>query len=113
MSQEPPRRATPTIKRQDTFDLSDHILADDQSMPSSHMQAHADATNHYASGGGASDEEHSVLEDDSDGEDRDMDYMDDDDDRSSSLSIPNESIDFDLVYSLHSLQLRHDRRGPG
>ena len=29
--------------------------------------------------------------------------MDDsDDDGSSSLSIPNESIDFDLVYSLHS-----------
>ncbi|KAI0693483.1 hypothetical protein BC835DRAFT_1415887 [Cytidiella melzeri] len=47
-----------------------------------------------------SDEEHSVLEDDSDGEDRE-DYMDDDD-GSSSLSIPNESIDFDLVYALHS-----------
>lgn len=30
-----------------------------------------------------------------------MDYMDDDD-GSSSLSIPNESIDFDLVYALHS-----------
>ena len=28
--------------------------------------------------------------------------MDDDDDGSSSLSIPNESIDIDLVYSLHS-----------
>ena len=28
--------------------------------------------------------------------------MDDDDDGSSSLSIPNESIDFDLVYFLHS-----------
>ncbi|KAH7903880.1 hypothetical protein BJ138DRAFT_1138657 [Hygrophoropsis aurantiaca] len=63
------------------------------------MHAHADATNAYA---GASDEEHSVLEDDSDGEEREMDYMDDDDDGSSSLSIPNESIDFDLVYSLHS-----------
>ncbi|KAI0352798.1 hypothetical protein OH77DRAFT_1505839 [Trametes cingulata] len=57
-------------------------------------QIHADMT--YPS-----DEEHSVLEDDSDGEDRDMDYMDDDD-GSSSLSIPNESIDFDLVYALHS-----------
>jgi hypothetical protein len=47
----------------------------------------------------ASDEEHSVLEDDSsiEGDDQ-MDYIDDDD--SSSLSIPNESIDFDLVYSL-------------
>ncbi|KAH9920769.1 uncharacterized protein B0H18DRAFT_1106142 [Fomitopsis serialis] len=47
-----------------------------------------------------SDEEHSVLEDDSD---TDGDFMvDDDDDGSSSLSIPNESIDFDLVYALHS-----------
>ena len=48
-----------------------------------------------------SDEDRSVLEDDSDGEDRDLDYMDEDD-GSSSLSIPNESIDFDLVYALHS-----------
>jgi hypothetical protein len=63
------------------------------------MHAHADATNTYA---GASDEEHSVLEDDSDGDERDAEYMDEEDDRSSSLSIPNESIDFDLVYSLHS-----------
>ncbi|KAF8554659.1 hypothetical protein OG21DRAFT_1439888 [Imleria badia] len=99
MSQEQLRRATP--KRQDTFDLRDHLLADEQSMASSHMHAHADATNQYGSGG-ASDEEHSVLEDDSDADDREMDYMDDEDDRSSSLSIPNESIDFDLVYSLHS-----------
>src|SRR6266436_1117750 len=37
----------------------------------------------------------------SDPDERDGDYADDDD-RSSSLSIPNESIDFDLVYSLHS-----------
>jgi hypothetical protein len=50
----------------------------------------------------ASDEEHSVMEDDSDGEVRDGEYMDEDDDRSSELSIPNESIDFDLVYALHS-----------
>jgi hypothetical protein len=48
-----------------------------------------------------SDEEHSMMEDDSDPDERDGDYADDDD-RSSSLSIPNESIDFDLVYSLHS-----------
>lgn len=71
----------------------------DAAHTSSHMHAHADATNTYT---GASDEEHSVLEDDSDAEDRDIEYMDEDDDRSSSLSIPNESIDFDLVYSLHS-----------
>ncbi|KAG8218184.1 hypothetical protein J3R82DRAFT_3740 [Butyriboletus roseoflavus] len=101
MSQEQVRRVAP--KRQDPFDLRDHLLADEQSMASSHMHAHADATNQYGSGGGASDEEHSVLEDDSDADDREMDYMDDEDDRSSSsLSIPNESIDFDLVYSLHS-----------
>ncbi|KAL6304044.1 hypothetical protein BKA93DRAFT_826039 [Sparassis latifolia] len=59
-----------------------------------HNTAHNDHT--YPS-----DEEHSVLEDDSDNEDRDAEYMEEDD-GSSSLSIPNESIDFDLVYALHS-----------
>lgn len=72
---------------QDTFDLRDQILPDD------HNSLVADHVYH-------SDEEHSVLEDDSDNEDRE-DYMDDDD-GSSSLSIPNESINFDLVYALHS-----------
>lgn len=97
--QEQGRRIVSAPRRQDTFDLRDQIMADDNT--SSNMHAHADATtNVYA--GGASDEEHSVLEDDSDGEEREMDYMDDEDDGSSSLSIPNESIDFDLVYSLHS-----------
>jgi len=48
-----------------------------------------------------SDEEHSVIEDDSDPYEGDSDYANDDD-RSSSLSLPNESIDFDLVYALHS-----------
>ncbi|KXN88348.1 Tip elongation aberrant protein Tea4 [Leucoagaricus sp. SymC.cos] len=81
-------------QRQDTFDLRDHIVADD----SDNIQAHADAA------AAAVDSDHdveprSVLDDDSDGEDGE-DYIDDD--RSSSLSIPNESIDFDLVYSLHS-----------
>ena len=46
------------------------------------------------------DEEHSILEDDSDGVDDADEFLDEDD--SSSLSIPNESIDFDLVYSLHT-----------
>jgi hypothetical protein len=77
--------------RQDTYDLRDQIHADD------HPHQHADAAN-FA---GTDDEEHSVLEDDSDGEEREVDYMEEDD-GSSSLSIPNESIDFDLVYSLHS-----------
>lgn len=70
---------------QDTYDLRDQIATDEP-----HLH---DMSYH-------SDEEHSVLEDDSDGEDRD-DYVDDGD-GSSSLSIPNESIDFDLVYALHS-----------
>jgi hypothetical protein len=78
--------------RQDTFDLRDQIHADD-----GRVHAHAEAANY----GSTDDEEHSVLEDDSDGEEHE-EYMDEDDDGSSSLSIPNESIDFDLVYSLHS-----------
>ncbi|KAF9258904.1 hypothetical protein L218DRAFT_908878 [Marasmius fiardii PR-910] len=87
------RRAT----REDTFDLR--------------AQIHTDSPNRMitATSPTADDSEHSVLEDDSDGEmDRDEyieeeELMDeDDDDGSSSLSIPNESIDFDLVYSLHS-----------
>ncbi|KAJ7188395.1 hypothetical protein C8R46DRAFT_979491 [Mycena filopes] len=78
--------------RQDTFDLRDQIHADD-----GRVHAHAEAANYVST----DDEEHSVLEDDSDGEEHE-EYMDDDDDGSSSLSIPNESIDFDLVYSLHS-----------
>lgn len=81
--------------RQDTFDLRDQIQSDDNS----HIHSHVDNNITY---GGTSDEEHSVLEDDSDAEDREVDYMDEDDDGSSILSIPNESIDFDLVYSLHS-----------
>lgn len=78
-----PRRPT----RQETYDLRDQITPDDHSHHSHDM-------------GYPSDEEHSVLEDDSDGEERE-EYMEDDD-GSSSLSIPNESIDFDLVYALHS-----------
>lgn len=82
-----PRRPT----RQETFDLRDQIHQDDHV----HLHAHADA----ASAAYPDDGETSVMEDDSDGEDQE-DYIDDD--GSSSLSIPNESIDFDLVYSLHS-----------
>ncbi|KAF8271673.1 hypothetical protein EI94DRAFT_513009 [Lactarius quietus] len=65
------------------------MITDEQSQLQIHSEAYP------------SDEEHSMLEDDSDQDERDGDYADDDD-RSSSLSIPNESIDFDLVYSLHS-----------
>ncbi|THH32153.1 hypothetical protein EUX98_g2026 [Antrodiella citrinella] len=73
-------------------DSLDNLASDD---PSQDIVMQVQTDNAYPS-----DEEHSVLEDDSDGEERD-DYMDDDD-GSSSLSIPNESIDFDLVYALHS-----------
>lgn len=91
------------VRRQDTFDLRDQIIANDTTTPNMHAHADAAHSNAYIAGG-ASDEEHSVLEDDSDGEEREMDYMDEEDDASSSLSIPNESIDFDLVYSLHTFQ---------
>ncbi|KAI6023606.1 hypothetical protein PISMIDRAFT_19581 [Pisolithus microcarpus 441] len=69
------------------------------------MHAHANVahSNAYIAGG-ASNKEHSVLKDDSDGEEHELDYMDKEDDASSSLSIPNESIDFDLMYSLHTFQ---------
>ena len=72
-----------------TYDLRGQFHSDED------LTSHQHAMQHDLS-----DEEHSVLEDDSDGEDRD-DYMDDDD-GSSDLSIPDESINFDLVYSLHS-----------
>jgi len=45
-------------------------------------------------------EEHSTFEDDSD-PDEHNDNDADDDDSSSSLSTPDETIDFDLLYSLH------------
>ena len=82
----------PQPKRQDTFDLRDQIHSDDHQ----HLQAHADAAMNY----GTDDEEHSVLEDDSEAEDGE-DYIEEDD-MSSTLSIPNESIDFDMVYAFHS-----------
>ncbi|TDL22496.1 hypothetical protein BD410DRAFT_860906 [Rickenella mellea] len=77
--------------RQDTFDLRDQIVGDEQIQRG--QPIHTDII--YTS---ASDEEHSVLEDDSSDEGEVGDYVDDD--QSSELSIPNESIDFDLVYSL-------------
>jgi hypothetical protein len=81
MSHEPRRPV-----RQDTFDLRQEILQDEQHRVEPGMEY--------------TDEEHSILEDDSDGVDEADEFMDEDD--SSSLSIPNESIDFDLVYSLHT-----------
>ena len=88
-------------RRQDTFDLRNQIAAQ-----SSHnqMQAHADAASgHYDIYSAEEDEEgYSVMEHDSDGEERDEEGMFEEDDLSSELSIPDESINFDLVYSLHS-----------
>lgn len=85
--------------RQDTFDLRDQIVTD---APNGHQQ-HPQAGHHQQHGVQShEDEEHSILEDDSEGEQDDEgdEFMDEDD--SSSLSIPNETIDFDLVYSLHT-----------
>ena len=108
----------PAARRQDTFDLRESLHAEDGEGQGQagqgggiHRQQH--------DGFGVSDEEHSVLEDTSSAEGDEMeqdhlhgaehdhdqdgeefnDYIDTSD-SSSSLSIPNESIDFDLVYSL-------------
>lgn len=86
-----PRRPQP--HRNDTFDLREGLHPDD----GQHLQAHADATAmHY----GIDEEEHSILEDDSEQDEGEDMY--EEDDMSSTLSIPNESIDFDMVYALHS-----------
>ena len=70
--------------RQDTFNLRQEMMQDDlQCEPLEYT-----------------DEEHSISEDDSDGVGEADKFIDEDD--SSSPSIPNESIDFDLVYSLHT-----------
>lgn len=75
--------------RQDTFDLRNDIIPDDLNV------SHPDS-NVYTS-----DEEHSVMEEDSSGEEGEGEFAEGDD-ASSSLSIPSEVIDFDLVYSLHT-----------
>ncbi|EJD42457.1 hypothetical protein AURDEDRAFT_186041 [Auricularia subglabra TFB-10046 SS5] len=69
--------------RQDTFDLRGQMQADEE-----HGYMDAEIA------------DHSVLEDDSPDDGQQDDYMDDD--GSSQLSVPDESINFDLVYSLHS-----------
>ena len=86
----------------DSTDLSNIVI--DSTGPNSIAIDNTDSTTQADAAGviGSSDEvvePRSALDDDSDG---DEDFIEDDDDRSSSLSIPNESIDFDLVYSLHS-----------
>ena len=86
-----PRRPQP--HRNDSLDLREDLHPDD----GQHLQAHADAAAmHY----GIDEEEHSILEDDSEQDEGEDMY--EEDDMSSTLSIPNESIDFDMVYALHS-----------
>jgi len=79
-------------QRQDTYDLREQIHPDDVQ----YLEGHPDAPMNY----GDDDEEHSILEDDSEQEEAEEIF--EDDDMSSTLSIPNESIDFDMVYALHS-----------
>ncbi|KAF5367015.1 hypothetical protein D9758_003865 [Tetrapyrgos nigripes] len=86
-----------TRRRQDAYDLRGQIHSDSDN-EYGHLDGHGDAGNYV----GTDDEEHSVMEEDSDQGEGEDDFIDDMDDGSSSLSIPNESIDFDLVYSLHS-----------
>ncbi|KZV73626.1 hypothetical protein PENSPDRAFT_750027 [Peniophora sp. CONT] len=90
-------------RRQDTFDLRSQLqytTEDDTSHLGQNVVSYSDdelsADAELELDG--EQEQHSMIEDDSDTEER----YSDEDDRSSSLSIPNESIDFDLVYSLHS-----------
>jgi len=75
--------------RQDTFDLRGQIM---QEGDDSHGYMDADV------------HDHSVLEDDSPdgGDGNGHDEFMDEDDGSSQLSVPDESINFDLVYALHS-----------
>ncbi|KAG8999070.1 hypothetical protein FRB93_013340 [Tulasnella sp. JGI-2019a] len=92
-----------TPRRQDTLELNEHRDHDQhqhdqqyEQQGQAHQQQYYNQGHHYSQ----SDEEHSVLEDDS--EEEHYAEEDEEDDGSSSLSIPNESIDFDLVYSLHT-----------
>ncbi|KAH9049575.1 hypothetical protein EDB87DRAFT_1762276 [Lactarius vividus] len=73
-------------QRQDTFDLRGTMVTDEHSQLHIHSETYP------------SDEEHSMLEDDSDQDERDGDYADDDD-RSPPFPYPmNQSI---LIWSIH------------
>ncbi len=100
-----PRRAQQ--QHDTTYDLRDQLITDNNHHNPPMLTDSAGAATAAAAAGGGTQtvihddaEPRSVLDDDSDGEEDGEDYIEDD--RSSSLSIPNESIDFDLVYSLHS-----------
>jgi len=82
--------------RQDTFDLRIRYFQTTTRMFNAHVESH----NTY---GGTSDEEH-PSEDDSDAEDRDVDYMDEDDDGSSRFPYPtNPSISILSTHYIVSL----------
>jgi hypothetical protein len=83
--------------RQDTFDLRQDLQHTGAGSAATGGPQSADGEHNYTS-----DTDHSVMEDDSSGEENDGEFIEDDDDGSSDLSVPNESIDFDLVYSLHT-----------
>lgn len=91
-----------------TFDFRDQIVTDDH-LDHQHPQPHQQLQQQQmaSSGAGNMGDNYSFDEEYSEeGEQWHEEYLDDND-RSSSLSIPNlitthESIDFDLVYSLHS-----------
>src|ERR1700742_2215584 len=74
-------------QRQDTFDLRDQLMADDPQQHYHHDMQISDEEEHSGM------EEEEIIEE---GE------FIDEEDSGSSLSIPNESIDFDLVYAFHS-----------
>ena len=74
--------------RQDTFDLRDNIVQDDN-----HSLLAEQSEDARAYDSDSVDQDRSVIEEDDDEEEEE--------DASSTLSIPNESIDFDLVYSFH------------
>jgi len=76
-------------RSQDTLDACEKGVSYDHSYPAQTW-------------GGAypSDKEPSAIEDNSGPGEHHVDYADDGD-SSSSLSVPNQSIDFDLVYSIH------------
>lgn len=74
--------------RQDTFDLRQDMISNED-MDDSLMEDEYEDVIGYESA--EADQQHSIIEDE-----------DDEDDDSSQLSIPNESIDFDLVYSLRN-----------
>ncbi len=84
--------------RQDTFDLRGQIHAHGVDEQQGYIEEHSILEDSSDAEGEGEMDDAQMLDQDGDMQgDDDVDYMSD---TSSSLSIPNESIDFDLVYSL-------------